>query len=66
MDLHVIVSDRDSNAPCIKLADDFIIADTYDIKETINQVKKYNNKENNSIDGVTCMATDTTNCCKCS
>ena len=57
MGLSVIVSDIDSNAPCVELADHFLNADTYDANKTIHEVNKFQ-KDNRPIDGVICLATD--------
>ena len=55
--LHVVVSDIDPAAPCMKIADDTFIASTYDIEETIERARKYHH-EVRPIDGVMCIATD--------
>ncbi len=57
MGLHVVVGDGNPDAPGMVLADDKIIASTYDIKETVEKAKKYN-KEKRPIDGVLCIAAD--------
>ncbi len=57
MGLHVIVSDGNPNAPGIKFADDFIIASTYDVDDTVKKVKKYD-KNIRNINGVICIAAD--------
>lgn len=57
MGLHVVVSDANSNAPCMSEADDALIASTYDIDESIAVARKYN-KEVHPINGVMCLATD--------
>ena len=57
MGLYVIVSDRNHEAPCMAVADDFIIADTYDEKHTLLAAKKFHHSKRN-IDGVICMASD--------
>ncbi|MDC0965257.1 ATP-grasp domain-containing protein [Candidatus Thioglobus sp.] len=57
MGLYVVVSDANSNAPCMSEADDSLIASTYDIDESIAVARKYNN-EVHLIDGVMCLATD--------
>ena len=57
MGLSVIVSDIDSNAPSIELADHFLNADTYDANKTIDEVNKFQ-KDNRPIDGVICLAND--------
>ena len=55
--LHVVVSDKNPNAPGMEIADDQILACTYDIQQTLTAVTKYQ-KLNRSINGVICMATD--------
>ena len=57
MGLHVVVSDGNRNAPCMSEADDYLIASTYDISESIAVVRKYHD-EVHSINGVMCLATD--------
>jgi biotin carboxylase len=57
MNLKVIVSDMDPNAPCSKDADYFIQSSTYDYDGTIGKIDSYV-KTNEPIDGVICVATD--------
>ena len=57
MNLHVVVSDINPQAPCTQLADNFLLADTYNIEQTLAEVKKFQS-HNRPIDGVICMATD--------
>ena len=57
MGLNVIVSDRNHEAPCMAVADDCIIADTYDEKHTLLAAKKFHHSKR-KIDGVICMASD--------
>jgi biotin carboxylase len=57
MGLFVIVSDRNPNAPGIQIADDYIIADTYNIQDNIDLALAYN-KNIRRIDGVICIAAD--------
>jgi biotin carboxylase len=57
MGLYVIVSDGNPNAPGIKFADDFILASTYDVNDTVEKVKKYD-KNIKKINGVICIAAD--------
>ena len=57
MDLCVVVSDRNSDAPCAKIADFFIKADTYNIQQTIDEVRKFNLRHR-KVDGVICLGTD--------
>ena len=60
MGLHVVVSDGNPNAPGFKYADDVLVASTYDILNTYNLVKNYNEKIR-KIDGVICCASDVPN-----
>ena len=55
--LHVVVSDVDPAAPCMELADDSLIASTYDIAETTTRASAYHN-DVRPLDGVMCIATD--------
>lgn len=57
MGLDVVVSDMNPNAPCARLSDYFIKADTYNVQQTINEVQKFSKKIKN-IDGVICLGTD--------
>ncbi len=57
MGLFVVVSDINPNAPCVKIADHFLLADTYNIQETIAEVHKFSEKYG-PINGVICLATD--------
>ena len=57
MGLHVIVSDANPNAVCMAVADDQILASTYDISATLAAVKHFH-KTIRPIDGVICIATD--------
>ena len=57
MGLSVIVSDFNPNAFCAKIADYFLCADTYNVAETLEAVKRFCN-EYGAIDAVMCMATD--------
>lgn len=57
MGLCVIVSDMSAEAPCVKLADHFLLADTYSVSDTLREVESFCEKYR-SIDGVMCMATD--------
>ncbi len=57
MGLSVIVSDISEAAPCVKLADHFLLADTYSVEDTLREVKIFC-KKHRSIDGVICMASD--------
>ena len=57
MNLHVVVSDMNQNAPCMSVADDCLIADTYNEQDTLTVAKKFHDTQRN-IDGVMCMASD--------
>jgi len=57
MGLHVVVSDVDPDAPCMALADDTLIASTYDIAATVALAREYH-EEVRPLDGVMCIATD--------
>ena len=39
MGLCVIVSDMSAEAPCVKLADHFLLADTYSVSDTLREVE---------------------------
>lgn len=55
--LHVVVSDMDPEAPGMKAADDALVASTYDIDETVNAARHYNDTVR-KIDGVMCLGAD--------
>jgi biotin carboxylase len=57
MGLHVVVSDMDPNAPGFIVADDRIIASTYEIEATVAAAEQYHNRVR-PIDGVMCIASD--------
>ena len=57
MGLHVIVSDLNPQAPGFVIADDQIIACTYDVEETVQKAKNYH-KSVRKLDGVMCIASD--------
>ena len=57
MGLFVVVSDGSSDAPGFKYSDDQIIASTYDVKETVQKAKQYN-ETIKKINGVMCIASD--------
>ncbi len=57
MGLHLVVSDVDPDAPGMALADDTLLASTYDIEATIAAATDYH-EEVRPIDGVMCIATD--------
>ena len=57
MGLHVVVSDLNPLAPGFAIADDTIVASTYDVQATVAAAQNYH--ENiRAIDGVICIATD--------
>ena len=56
MGLNVVISDINPKAPCVKFADDFLLSDIYDIKNTLKKAKAFNKKK--KINGVICMASD--------
>jgi len=55
--LNVIATDADSNAPGFEYVDQKLIADTYNIEETVRVVKHYHTHIC-PIDGVLCVAAD--------
>ncbi len=55
--LYVVVSDIDPTAPCMKLADDALIASTYDIAETTTKARSFHEGVRR-LDGVMCIAAD--------
>lgn len=57
MGLHVVVSDRAPNAPGFEIADNHLIADTYNIDATVAEALHYH-KTVRPIDGVICIASD--------
>lgn len=57
MGLHVVVSDMNPNAPGFAVADDSVLANTYNVEETVEAALKYHQKVQ-PIDGVICMAAD--------
>lgn len=57
MGVHVVASDVNPKAPGFEIADDFIIADTYGVKETVDAAIRYH-KTTRPIDGVICIASD--------
>jgi biotin carboxylase len=54
---HVVVSDRDPNAPGFALADDKIIASTYHVAETVEAAQRYHHTVR-PIDGVITIGCD--------
>lgn len=57
MGLHVVVSDGNIDAPGFHIADDYFVASTYDISDTLNKAKHYH-EDIRKIDGVICIASD--------
>ena len=55
--LHVVVSDVDPAAPCMSIADDAVVASTYDVAATTAKARAYH-EEVTRLDGVMCIATD--------
>lgn len=56
MDLHLVLSDRDTNAPGFQWADDRIIASTYDVEATVAAAREYH--QHRPIDGVMSIGAD--------
>lgn len=57
MGLHVVVSDGNPKAPGAVLADDFVLASTYDVGATVEAAKRYH-REQRPVDGVISVAAD--------
>jgi biotin carboxylase len=57
MGLHLVVSDRDPEAPGFAVADDRLLASTYDIQATVAAARRYHS-EVRRFDGVMCIASD--------
>ncbi len=57
MGLHVVVSDKNPSAPGLAVADDAVVADTYDVDATVAAASEYSRKTRR-IDGVMCIAAD--------
>jgi len=57
MGLHVVVSDLNPNAPGFLLADDQLLASTYDVEATIAAARAYH-EQVRQLDGVMCIASD--------
>jgi len=57
MGLHIVISDRNPEAPGFAFAHDRLIADTYNPDQTRDEALRYHNNVR-PIDGVMCMATD--------
>jgi biotin carboxylase len=55
--LHVVVSDASPSAPGFRVADDRLIASTYDIEATVAAARTYNQTVRR-LDGVICVASD--------
>jgi biotin carboxylase len=55
--LHVVVSDASAEAPGFAVADDMILASTYDVAETVAAARRYH-EHTRPIDGVMCIASD--------
>ncbi len=55
--LHVVATDADSNAPGFKYTDQKLIADTYDIAQTLKVVSQFH-AQLTPINGVLCVAAD--------
>lgn len=57
MGLYVVVSDGNPKAPGAFLADDFVMASTYDVNATVEAAKRYH-REKRPVDGVISVAAD--------
>ena len=57
MGLHVVVSDMNPQAPGFVVADDRVVANTYDVEGTVRAATEYH-RTKRPIDGVMCMAAD--------
>lgn len=57
MGLHVVVSDANPKAPGLSLADDALIASTYDVAATVDAARRYH-RGKRALDGVMCIAAD--------
>lgn len=55
--LHLVVSDRDPEAPGFAVADDTLLASTYDLPATVAAARRYH-REVRQFDGVMCIASD--------
>ena len=55
--LHVVVSDGNPQAPGLAIADDALIASTYDVEATVEAAKNYH-QNIRPLDGVICIAAD--------
>lgn len=54
---HVVVSDMDAQAPGMKIADDTLLASTYDVDETLAAATRYH-RSVRPLDGVMCIGAD--------
>src|SRR5450631_1791842 len=57
MGLHLVVSDMNPEAPGFAVADDRLLASTYDIPATVAAARRYHS-EVRRFDGVMCIASD--------
>lgn len=57
MGLHVVVSDMNPKAPGMAVADDGVVASTYDVEATVAAAQEYH-RTVRPIDGVMCIASD--------
>ena len=57
MGLHVVATDADPEAPGFAVANDRILASTYDVEETTAAVRAYHERVRR-VDGVLCIASD--------
>ena len=57
MGLHLVVSDANPRAPGFSLADDRLLASTYDVAATVAEARRYHEKIRR-IEGVICIASD--------
>lgn len=57
MGVHVVTSDLEPVAPGMAIADDKLVASTYDVEATVAEATRYH-REVRPIDGVMCIASD--------
>jgi len=57
MGLHVVVSDMNPRAPCFSVADDRLLASTYNVSATVAQAEQFH-RNVRRVDGVICVASD--------
>jgi biotin carboxylase len=57
MGLHIVVSDGNPKAPGRDIADDFVLASTYDVEATVTAAEAYHRRQR-PIDGIISMAAD--------